>query len=68
MKKYMTVSGDTWDNISFKEYSSYKQMDELLKANSDYIETLIFKGGIVLNIPDVKVEVSSSLPPWKRGV
>ena len=68
MKKYMTVSGDTWDYISFKEYGSYKQMDKMLEANPDYIETVIFKGGIELNLPDVKEEISSSLPPWKRGV
>jgi len=68
MNKYMTVSGDTWDYISFKVYKNYEQMDKLFKSNPDHIETVIFKGGIELNIPDVEEEVSSSLPPWKRGV
>lgn len=68
MKKYITVSGDTWDLISFKHFGDHKHMGNLFEVNPDYISVLIFSGGHEINIPEVVQETSLSLPPWKRGV
>lgn len=68
MKEYMTISGDTWDLISYNAYGNYKQVGALLKANPDYASTVIFKGGVKLKVPEEEISVSSNLPPWKRGI
>lgn len=67
MTTYTTVSGDTWDQISFKIYGSEKYADKLVKANLDHVYTVVFSSNIVLNVPVIQIEMSSSLPPWKRG-
>ena len=67
MKQYRTVSGDTWDSISFKQYGDYSHMLNLLLSNKEHMETVIFSSGVVLNIPESTEKVQSSLPPWKRG-
>jgi len=67
MRKYQTVSGDTWDMIAVKVYPEVggeKLMSVLLEANSEYVETVIFGAGVELVIPEVSVPVSKTLPPW----
>lgn len=68
MGTYTTVLGDTWDMISFKVYGKEKYAKDLIEANSIYSTIVIFSAGITLKIPEITVPVSSSLPPWKRGV
>lgn len=68
MNTYTTILGDTWDMISFKVYGKEKYAKELAEANPKYINTVVFSAGTVLQVPDIIVSVSDSLPPWKRGV
>ena len=42
-------------------------MDTLIKANLEHKDTFIFSAGVVLTLPEIELEVSDSLPPWKRG-
>jgi len=67
MKKYRTVLGDTWDHISYKEYGDYSHIQDLISANKEHMETVMFSGGIELNIPETEAKTSTNLPPWKRG-
>jgi len=67
MTNYKTVSGDTWDLISFKLYGDYSQLDELINANPDHTDVFIFPSGIDLIIPDRAERFDQSVPPWKRG-
>nr|WP_145402957.1 phage tail protein [Paenibacillus xylanexedens] len=67
MTTYRTIQGDTWDGISYKLTSGYDAMPELMYANLDHIHTVIFAAGIVLNIPELQAQVSSSLPPWRTS-
>lgn len=65
---YTTVLGDTWDMIAFKIYGKEKYAKELIEANLNHIETVIFSAGIELSVPDIDTESDvSSLPPWKVG-
>ncbi len=67
MRKYRTVQGDTWDLIAYREYAGYggeKLTSELICANPEYAETVIFGAGAELEIPEAHVPVSKSLPPW----
>lgn len=71
MRKYMTVQGDTWDYIAYKVYGAESgtefYMSTLLEANLKYLSYVVFPAGIRINVPDVKVELPKTLPPWKRG-
>ncbi|OPJ63682.1 tail protein X [Clostridium chromiireducens] len=67
MKTYTTVLGDTWDMIAFKIYGKEKYAKELVESNINYVETVIFSAGTVINIPEITETVdTSSMPPWKR--
>ncbi len=65
---YTTISGDTWDIIAYKVYDDEMYMDVLIKANLEYKDIYIFPAGVTLVIPEIDLEVSDTLPPWKQGV
>jgi phage tail protein X len=67
MTTYSTIQGDTWDWIAYKLYGRESLMLQLMQANPNYIDVVIFSAGAVLSIPAVAPAVSTSLPPWKRG-
>lgn len=68
MGTYNTVLGDTWDIISLKVYGKETYVGQLMEANKQHIETVIFSAGTVINVPNIKfVQDDSTLPPWKRG-
>ena len=67
MRKYRTVSGDTWDLIALKMYGKLggeKLMSDLISENIRYVMTVVFSAGVELKIPEVSVPVSRRLPPW----
>ena len=67
MRKYKTVQGDTWDLIAAKVYPGLggeKFTSALIDANPKHVETVIFSAGTELEIPEVSVPASRSLPPW----
>lgn len=69
MKKYTTVQGDTFDSIAFKLLGNEKYLKELMEVNTDYLTTIIFSSGIVLNVPEINVTTNTyntDLPPWRR--
>ena len=68
LNTYTTVSGDTWDIVDYKTYGNEMYMDRLIKANLEHKDTYIFSAGVVLTLPEIDLEVSESLPPWKQGV
>lgn len=64
---YTTVSGDTWDGIAYKVYGNETFAGFLIDANTAYIETVIFSGGIILMVPELpKEDTMIGLPPWKQ--
>ena len=65
MMTYSTVQGDTWDGIAYKLGGSEACMIPLIQANLHYADTVIFSGGITLNVPELPVETSDNLPPWR---
>ena len=67
MGKYITTQGDTWDLIAKKALGSEYYMTNLIDANPDHRETVIFPANALLVIPDVVTSQASSLPPWKRS-
>ncbi len=61
---YSTIQGDMWDSISHKVYGSDKHSKELIEANSQYSNIVIFSSGIDLICPDIS-NTSDTLPPWR---
>ncbi|MFM1655655.1 tail protein X [Brevibacillus sp. B_LB10_24] len=66
MNTYITVQGDTWDGISFKLFGTDKHMPRLIVANPAYADTVIFSADVVLTIPTLSADTSSTLPPWRQ--
>ena len=70
VKVYRTVSGDTWDLISYKIYGSEGYFHDLIRSNLRLIDIAIFDANIPVIIPEIADEENDSderLPPWKRG-
>lgn len=68
MLKHITAAGESFDSIALTYYRDEQLASKIIQANPDHCDTLIFKAGIALNIPD-KSEVAppETLPPWRRG-
>lgn len=65
--EYLTFEGDTFDIIAFKEYQDEKLSSYIIKANLEYVDTLIFEQGIKILIPILNIiNIPESLPPWRR--
>lgn len=62
---YTTIQGDTWDFIAFTLFGSETYMQDLIEANLDYIDTLVFSAGVELAIPDVSETADEDLPFWR---
>ena len=70
VKVYRTVSGDTWDLISYKVYGSEGYFHDLIRSNLRLIDIAIFDANIPIIIPEITDEENDDderLPPWKRG-
>jgi len=70
VKVYRTVSGDTWDLISYKVYGSEGYFHDLIRSNLRLIDIAVFDANIPIIIPEIAVEENDNderLPPWKRG-
>lgn len=67
MYRYTTIQGDTWDGISYKLYQNEAYMADLMAANPDYIQTVVFSAGVRLHVPEIAAPQAERLPPWKRG-
>ena len=55
-----------WDSIAKEQMGNEKYMSLLVAANENYSETIIFSAGVILNIPDIKEEISQYVPPWRQ--
>ena len=71
MRNYITKLGDMWDEIAYNELGSESFIVELMAANLDYANIVIFDSGTELVIPDVETPqqtgIDSSLPPWRQS-
>lgn len=62
---YTTVQGDTWDILAHDIYGSEKLMHILIAANPNYANTLVFRAGIQLVIPETpKTKTTAMRAPW----
>lgn len=52
--------GQTWDMISYIAYGNEFYVKELMLANPQYHDVVIFEGGEILEIPDLETEEESA--------
>lgn len=64
MAKYITKSGDVWDNIAKEVYGSESYTSFLMENNKHLVNYFVFPEGIQLEIKDKPAEVSL-LPDWR---
>lgn len=65
-KAYKTIQGDTWDSIAYQLYGNERYMKQLIEANWDYSDVLVFSADVELTVPEIPQDEDSDLPFWKR--
>nr|DAT49760.1 MAG TPA: baseplate wedge protein [Caudoviricetes sp.] len=70
VKVYRTISGDTWDLISYKLFGSEQYFHQLMRANLNLLSIAVFDSNVPIIVPEIDVSNNnvdkSKLPPWKR--
>lgn len=68
--QYRCSAGESFDFIARNVYEDEKYAADLMNANPEYCNRLVFSGGEVLRLPVVAVdssgENSSDIAPWRR--
>ena len=58
--------------IAYRIYRNELWADRLMKANTRYLEYMVFPAGIVLNVPEAAaytdVEASAIVPEWRAAL
>jgi len=62
---YTTIQGDAWDMIAFRLFGDEKYMKNLIEANWEFADILVFSSGAVLTVPDIPEEADESGPFWR---
>lgn len=65
---YTTTQGDTWDTIAYRLWGQETLMHQLIMANPEYGDVLVFGADITLSVPAINTSpcVPASLPPWMK--
>lgn len=64
-KVYRTIQGDTFDSIACRLWQNEHLCHELMTANSEYMDVMIFEAGVELAVPNLTISPKKAdLPPW----
>ncbi len=64
---YTTMQGDAWDSIAYRLWGDERLFMELVNANPDHLDTVIFPAGVKLNVPErPTAAIKLELPPWRK--
>lgn len=64
---YTTRQGQMWDQVALEELGDELTMSDVLAANVDEMDALVFSGDVCLTIPDEATPLAiQTLPPWER--
>lgn len=64
---YITTQGDCFDTIAYRLWGDERSLTAIEQANPDHMDTVIFPGGVKLNIPErpaARTEQTEQ-PPWR---
>ena len=66
-KIYTTMQGDAWDAIAYRLWGEERLFMELVRANPEHLDTVIFPAGVELVVPErPAVATPLELPPWRN--
>lgn len=65
---YETKAGDTWDLIAFKLLGNENFMEDLLRANMELSEIVIFPAGVEVAIPFIEKNRREGVAPWLQKI
>ena len=64
---YTTTQGQMWDQVALEELGDELNMGDVLAANVDEMDALVFSGDVNLAVPDEATPLAvQTLPPWER--
>lgn len=63
---YETLAGDTFDSIALDFYNDEALSLNIIQANPEYRNVILFTGGQSLQVPIIEIQTVETLPPWKR--
>lgn len=65
---YTTRLGDTFDELALQVYNNEKMASEIIAANPDYADVIIFDEEVTLRIPVFDETVTpETLAPWRTA-
>lgn len=65
---YTAANGDTWDSIAYKVYNDEFQFVQIMEANRNFSDVVVFSGGESVYIPDeIITENTIIATPWQEG-
>lgn len=64
---YIASAGESFDSISAVVYGDEDKAHEIISRNGKYAHKIRFEGGEKLEVPELNLAATNSLPPWKRG-
>ncbi|MDR2819312.1 MAG: tail protein X [Desulfovibrio sp.] len=66
VREYRSIQGDAWDSIAYRLWEEERFMADIMAANPEHADVLIFPAGVMLRIPDVDLTARpmKDLPPW----
>lgn len=62
MKRYITVQGQTWDQIAYELYGNEYMCDKIMDLNRDKLDYFVFPAGVELIVPDKEFVISETVP------
>lgn len=67
LRTYITMQGDAWDTIAYRLWGREFLFQELITANSEHLDVLIFPPGVKLQVPELPDAAVKRLemPPWR---
>ena len=64
---YVTHQGEAWDAIAFRLWGQERFFMELVKANPQYRDVILFPAGVELAVPSRPENLRQpELPPWRQ--
>ena len=65
---YTTRLGDTFDELALQVYNNEKMVSEIITANPDYADVIIFDEEVTLRIPVFdETATPETLAPWRAA-
>ena len=62
---YITMQGDAWDAIAYRIWGEERLFMDLVRANPEHLDVVLFSSGVVLRVPPAPERaIKQDLPPW----